>query len=231
MPIDTEYIVEISGACLNDNIGIANKAIQLYSSKNGGKTWESIALVNTNNEGKFNAAWVSQTSGAFLIKAECAAATDYNFATATVNLVIEPVLGNNNNGKNVFTVMSNSTISQLSFNSKTNELSFTASGTSGSTGYVSVDIPKTLINDLTNLKVYLDGKELAYNVAAEADTWIITITYAHSTHTITMNFANNIQNQTPQNTLWIIITTIIIGTIIATAAIITTLKKKQHRQK
>jgi hypothetical protein len=224
--MDTGYRVEISGTCSNNNIGLANKAIQLYNSKDGGKTWEPLSIVNTNSEGKFNAVWMSLTSGTFLIKAECVATTEYNFATATVNLIIEPILGNNN-GETVFTVMSNSTISQLSFDSKASELSFTASGASGSTGYVSVNIPKTLIKDLTDLKVYLDGKELDYNSALEADTWLITITYTHSTHTITMNFTNNTQN--PQNTLWITIAAcIVIGAIIATVAIVTTLKKKQH---
>ncbi|MCL2642666.1 MAG: hypothetical protein FWD52_04035 [Candidatus Bathyarchaeota archaeon] len=231
VPIDAGYRVEISGTCSNNNAGIANKAIQLYNSKDGGKTWEPLSLVTTNNEGKFNAVWVSLTSGTFLIKAECTATTEYNSATATVNVVIEPILGNNHNGVNVFTLTSNSTISQLVFNSKNSELSFTASGTSGSTGYVSVNIPKTLINDLTNLKVYLDGKELAYsNNSQEPDTWIITITYTHSTHTITLNF-NNTQNQNLQPTQIIIIAAIIIiGITIATVAITRTQKKKPQKQ-
>jgi hypothetical protein len=229
-PLDTGYRVEISGTCSNNNMGLAHKAIQLYISKDGGKTWEPLALVNTNSEGKFNALWVSLTSGTFLIKAECTSNTEYNSATATVSLSIEPILGNSN-GETVFTVTSNSTISQLIFNSKTSELSFTASGESGSTGYVSINIPKTLINDLSNLKVYLDGKELAFNNSQETDTWIITLTYTHSTHTIVMHLNNNTQDQKLQNTWWMIIAaSAIIGTILATVAVITILKKKQHNK-
>jgi len=219
--------VEISGTCSNNNIALADKTIQLYSSKNGGKTWEPLTIVNTNNEGKFNAIWVSPTSGIFLIKAECAATTEYNLATATVNLAIEPA-SEGNNTKKVFTVTSNSTISQLSFNSEASELSFTATGETGTTGFVSVNIPKTLIKDISGLTVYLDGKELTFNSSQESDTWTITITYTHSTHTIIMNLNGNTQHQNNQQTLWIIIaTSIIISSTLIAATIITKLKKKQ----
>ena len=226
-PTEGGFKVEISGTCSNNNIALADKTIQLYSSKNGGKTWEPLTIVNTNNEGKFNAIWVSPTSGIFLIKAECAATTEYNLATATVNLAIEPA-SEGNNTKKVFTVTSNSTISQLSFNSEASELSFTATGETGTTGFVSVNIPKTLIKDISGLTVYLDGKELTFNSSQESDTWTITITYTHSTHTIIMNLNGNTQHQNNQQTLWIIIaTSIIISSTLIAATIITKLKKKQ----
>jgi hypothetical protein len=228
IPIDTGYRVEISGTCTNNNIGLANKAIQLYNSKDGGKTWEPLSVVNTNNEGKFNAIWISLTSGTFLIKAECIATTEYNSATTTVNIAIEPILANNN-GETVFTLTSNSTISELIFNSKTSELSFTATGTTGTIGYTNINIPKTLINNPSNLKIYIDGKETPiFNSSQEKDTITITLTYTHSTHTITMKIDNN-QNQNQQWT--IIAASIIITTIITIIAISIFLKKKQHNKK
>jgi hypothetical protein len=228
-PSEGGFTVEISGTCSNNNIGLADKAIQLYSSKNGGKTWEPLTLVNTNTEGKFNAVWISTTSGIFLIKAECAATTEYNLAVATVNLAIEPAL-EDTHGEKVFTVTSNSTISQLSFNSETSELSFTASGETGSTGFVSVNVPKTLIKDISNLKVYLDGNEITFNNSQEADAWIITIKYNHSTHTIIMNLNGNAQSQNNSQVTWIIIATIIVSLILITVATVITKKKKQHSQ-
>ncbi|MCL2256765.1 MAG: hypothetical protein FWC14_00965 [Candidatus Bathyarchaeota archaeon] len=227
IPIDTGYRVEISGTCTSNSRELTNMAIQLYNSKDGGKTWEPLSMVNTNAEGKFNAVWVSLTSGTFLIKAESTATTEYNSATATVNLAIEPT-DNTSNGGTVFTVTSNSTISQLIFNSNTTELSFTATGTTGTTGYVSVNIPKTLINDLTDLKVYLDGNELTYISAQDQDTWFITFTYSHSTHTITMNFANNNQTQNTPDMMWIIAIAIAIIGLIA-AVTIFAVQKKKHR--
>ena len=224
-PTEGGFKVEISGSCSNNNMPLADKAIQLYSSKNGGKTWDHLTLVNTNNEGKFSAVWISPTSGIFLIKAECAATAEYNLAVATVNLAIEPAL-EGNNAEKVFTVTSNSTISQLSFNSEASELSFTATGETGTTGFVSVNIPKTLIKDISGLKVYLDGKELAFSSSQESDTWTITITYTHSTHTIVMSLNGGAQNQiNSQLLLWASIACIIVS-IILVAAIVTKLKKK-----
>ncbi|MCL2135109.1 MAG: hypothetical protein FWH37_06105 [Candidatus Bathyarchaeota archaeon] len=223
---DGGFKVEISGTCLNNNnVGLANKTIQLYSSKDSGKTWEPLTIVNTDNEGRFNAIWMSTASGIFLIKAECPATTEYNKAVATINLAIEPALSNNN--ENVFTVTSNSTVSQLSFNSEDSELSFTASGETGTTGYVRVTMPKTLINDLTDLKVYLDGKELTFNSLQEADAWVITITYTHSTHSIIM-YLNNAAAQNKNNLPleWIIAAIIIACSMLAAAAIIIAVKKK-----
>ncbi|MCL1977468.1 MAG: hypothetical protein FWG55_05130 [Candidatus Bathyarchaeota archaeon] len=229
-PIDNGFRVDISGILSNNNVGLADKAIQVYNSKDGGRTWETLTIVNTDNEGKFSVSWVSSSSGIFLFKAECAADIEYNWAITTVNVAIEPA-SESNSKENVFTMTSNSTISQLSFNSETSELSFKASGETGTTGYVSVNMPKTLINNISNLKVYLDGNELTFSSSQESDTWTITITYTHSTHTIVMNLAKDSQNQNnPQLPTEIIIVASIIGAILIAAAIVTTRKKKHHNQ-
>jgi hypothetical protein len=68
-------------------------------------------------------------------------------------------------------------------------LTFTASGPSGTTGFSNVTISKTLIADVGGLKVYLDGTETSYAVSDLTTSWLIYITYQHSTHKIAMNFA------------------------------------------
>ncbi len=230
--IDSGFRVDLSGTISNNNIGLANKALQLYISKDGGRTWEPLTLVNTNNEGQFNAVWVSSTSGIFSFKAEHTADSEYNGVTATINFAIEPATEGNIK-ENVFTISSNSTISQLNFNSETSELSFRANGDTGTTGYVNVNVPKTLINDISNLKIYLDGKQIAFSSSQGSDTWTITITYSHSTHTIVMNLSGGAQNpNNPQITSWtIIVAGIIAGTVLITVAIATVaLKKKRHNK-
>jgi hypothetical protein len=229
--VDSGFKVDLSGTLSNNNMGLANKALQLYISKDGGRTWEPLTLVNTNNEGQFNAVWVSSSSGIFSFKAEYNADTEYNGAASTVNFAIEPATDGNIK-ENVFTMTSNSTISQLNFNSENSELSFKATGETGTTGYVSVNIPKTLIKDIANLKIYLDGSQIAFSNSQGSDIWTITITYSHSTHTIVMNLAGDTQNQTnPQTIPWIIIAAVIIvGAVIITVAITTVaLKKKQNK--
>jgi hypothetical protein len=231
-PIDVGFKVDISGMLSNNTLGLTNKALQLYNSKDGGRTWEPLTVVNTDNEGKFNAVWVSLVSGVFSFKAECYADTEYNAATTTVSFAIEPVTVGNSK-ENVFTMISNSTISQLNFNSETSELSFKASGETGTTGYVSVNVPKTLINDISNLKVYIDGNQLAFSNSQESDTWTITITYSHSTHTIVMNLSGSTQNQNnSQFASWTIIAAgVVVGLVLVTVAISAVVfRKKRHNQ-
>jgi uncharacterized repeat protein (TIGR02543 family) len=88
-----------------------------------------------------------------------------------------------------FSVVSNSTISELAFNSTSQVLSFTAGGPSGTTGFSNVTISKTLIADVSGLEVYLDGTKTGYVVSDLTTSWLIYITYNHSTHKIAMNFA------------------------------------------
>jgi hypothetical protein len=97
-----------------------------------------------------------------------------------VTLIINPNL------QSSFTVESNSTITQLYFDSTSNQLNFTASGPSGTTGYVNINIPKTLIPDIADLKIYLDGNTLRYSSSEQSDSWLVTFSYHHSMHQITI---------------------------------------------
>jgi len=84
----------------------------------------------------------------------------------------------------VFSVASNSTVSDLSFNSTSLELSFTVAGPSGTTGLTRVTIARTLVANVTNLKVFLDEKPLQYSTTETGDSWVVSFTYTHSTHYI-----------------------------------------------
>jgi peptidoglycan/xylan/chitin deacetylase (PgdA/CDA1 family)/PKD repeat protein len=86
----------------------------------------------------------------------------------------------------IFSVASNSTVSDLSFNLTSLELSFTVAGPSGTTGLTRVTIAKTLVANVTNLKVFLDEKPLQYSVTETGDSWVVSFTYTHSTHYITL---------------------------------------------
>jgi hypothetical protein len=60
------------------------------------------------------------------------------------------------------------------------ELSFTVNGTSGNTGYVKVTIAKSLVSNAENVKVYLDGNQLNYEVTSNTDSWLLTFMYLHA---------------------------------------------------
>jgi hypothetical protein len=91
--------------------------------------------------------------------------------------------------ESLFFAESNSTLSSLAFNSTSKEISFTVNGTSGTTGYVKVTIAKSLVANAETIKVYLDGKPLNYEVTYNADSWLLTFTYGHSSHRINVNLA------------------------------------------
>jgi hypothetical protein len=81
-------------------------------------------------------------------------------------------------------VMSNSTISALLYNSTANALSFSASGPTGTMGYSEIAMPKELCANISTTKVYVDGVETEFTYTALDVYWIITVIYQHSTHDI-----------------------------------------------
>jgi hypothetical protein len=85
-------------------------------------------------------------------------------------------------GQSFFFVDSNSTISNLFFNSTNSELSFTVSGETGTAGYVKVTIAKSPLSSLQNVKAYLDGDELDVAITSYGDLWVLDFSYSHSTH-------------------------------------------------
>ncbi len=220
--IDSGFRVEINGLITCNGTKLSNKAVQLYYSNNGGTSWESLTRVNSGVDGKFSAVWISSASGNFGLKAVSEANSEYNQAATQVNFVISETPD-----KNVLSVTSNSTITQFKFDSETNQLSFKAEGASHTNGYVAINVPKTLVSDASNLKVYLDGNEVTFNSELQIDTWVITIYYTHSVHTIVMDLSgtSNVDNQ-PLGQLPIIAVAIIAIVIIA-VAVVAVLKKKQ----
>jgi len=99
-----------------------------------------------------------------------------------------------------FSIISNSTITELAFNSTTKTITFTLSGPHGTTGYTNITIAKTLINNITNLTIYLDDHQIEYLATATEHTWLIHFTYTHSTHKVTIQLTqpNNIKSSNPQ---------------------------------
>jgi hypothetical protein len=90
-------------------------------------------------------------------------------------------------GDNVFSVTSNSTISSLTYNSATNELSFEVSGPINTVGYTEVFIPKNLLAKSTVVKATLDGKQINYSASSASDFWCLHFVYSHSTHDVVIN--------------------------------------------
>ena len=178
------YKVNMNGNLQLNGNPLADKPVLISFSVTGGDSWQSLTLVKTQSNGHFAAVWKPDVNGNYLVKATVTATSMYNGASKTVALALTP-----DAEQNVFTLNSNSTITQFAFNSTSKELSFNASGPSGSTGYVSLYIPQTLISDISTLKTYVDGNQVPFKATNQGDAWLITFRYSHSQHKITVGIS------------------------------------------
>jgi hypothetical protein len=181
----SNFNVKISGQLSFNGVGIANAPVFLSYSVTGGESWQDLTLVNTDSDGYYSALWLLSVSGNYQLKAVYKGDNNYLGTSDIVNFVIEPCTD-----QTVFSITSNSTISALTFNSESKELSFNVTGDSGSTGFVNLYIPKSLINDTNGLTVHLDGGQIAFETQSQGDFWLLSFTYHHSTHLVKINLVS-----------------------------------------
>jgi hypothetical protein len=129
---------------------------------------------------------------------------------------------------NIFNVQSNSTVSEFYFDSVNQELSFNVTGPAGTTGCTNVTIAKSFLANVDNLKVYLDGNPIDYNIISNDSFWLLSFIYHHSAHQITISLPTD---EAPFNfTLAGVILTIIL--VIALLAILGAIVyRKKHLKK
>jgi len=216
--------VEIKGKLSYNGAAISGESVLISYSVTGGSSWESLTSVNTGSDGGFIAVWTPSVTGNYLIKAKWGGNSEFNEATTIVNLALTPYTE-----QTIFSVTSNSTITEFAFNSTSKELSFTVSGPSDTTGYVAVYIPKSLINDTSDLTVYVDGNLITYNSESQEDSWVISFSYSHSEHTVIIDLsaASSKGDETP-NDFTIYIAIIVIAVVIAAAVATIALKRKRQ---
>lgn len=175
------FTVQIQGALAYNNIGISGTGIAFSYSANGGASWHDLAYLITGDDGNFSAVWMPSASGNYLVQGYWRSDGIYSSTSNTVNFAVAPY-----QNQNTFSVSSNSTLSSLTFDSTQSKLAFSVSGPSGTTGYVQACIPKTMLTVASNLKVSLDGNDVVYDTFSSGDSWIITIEYHHSSHSVVM---------------------------------------------
>jgi hypothetical protein len=177
----TNFRVEITGSLTSKDSVLANFPVQLSYSVDGGTSWTALTQVLTDSHGNFSAVWLPSFSGNNLLKAGWLGNDTYAPMETTVSLAVVA------EQESVFSVSSNSTLTDLAFNSTSRELSFTVGGPTDTTGFTEVRIPKSLVSDVSALRVRVDGNEHAYAIASQADAWVITLQYHHSIHQVTVN--------------------------------------------
>ena len=193
-----------------------------YSITNG-KTWQDLTSVNTYSDGTFSVIWTPLVTGNYVIKASWVLDDSVN---AIVNLAVLPFT--DSASKNIFSVASNSTISDLTFNSTSNQLTFAVSGATGTTGYTDVTVAKSLIKDITQVRVFIDKIQVQSSTTETPDSWILHFAYQHSTHEVTLQLnATSTTSPSENQYLWYALTGAAVAVILIGALFV--LKKEVRR--
>ncbi len=175
------FRVNLNGALRSESgNSLSNEAVNLYMVYNEIKT--PIVTVTTNDAGSYDSSWTPNELGYYTIIAEWDGNPSYIGASSNVTLAFLAT-----SDQHVFSVESNSTISELDYNAANRDLRFTVNGSDGTGGYAKVTVAKNLAADLSNFKVYLDSNEVEYSIAQTDDSWIITLGYLHNSHEIVID--------------------------------------------
>ena len=187
------FRVQIYGRISENNQGLASTPIAIAYSVTNGKTWQDLTSVYTNSDGTFAVVWTPSVTGNYMIKAEWV--LDYSLSRV-VNLAILP--STDPTSKNIFSVASNSTISDLAFNTTSNQLTFTVDGSAGTSGFTEVTVAKSLIKDTVQVQVIIDGEQVQFLVKETTDAWQLGFTYEHSTHEVALQLNSSSTTSTTQ---------------------------------
>ena len=213
--------VEITGTLTYNKTGIPSTPVYVGFSADCGNKWENFSLVQTHADGSFEAVWTPNATGSYLLCARWSGNDSLHWMNATVNLAtISDISGNE------FSAVSNSTLSNLGYNSTKRELTFNANGNSSTTGYAQVCIPKTLVSDLHAITLEINGKSAAFGGESHGDVWVISCVYAQSSQAFTVKLPL-VQVLRPAETNWAAIIVVIVVLLVLAAVIVVVRRKRR----
>jgi hypothetical protein len=222
----TNFKVNIQGTLTSNNAGLSDSPIRLSYSVDGGNSWESLTFLTTDSTGTFQAVWTPLVTGTYFLRATYEGTSELSPANNIVHFSVLPV-----EDISVFSVASNSTVTALTFNSASQELSFKVGGETGTTGYLKVYISKLLMSDASNLKVYFDQELLQPATQSAGDSWLVSFTYPHSVHTVVLALNSGTSNIQPQTQNLQYIAAGVVGAILAIAVVMVLLKSNAKRKR
>jgi parallel beta-helix repeat protein len=118
-------------------------------------------------------------------------------------------------------VVSNSTVSDFSFNHENTLIQFNVEGETETTGFCNVTIPRNLLETEDNWTVLVDGDSITSTVTEDATDTYLYFTYNHSSKTVEIIGTTAI----PEFTSWTVLVFVLVGSLT-----IVLFKKKVWRQ-
>ncbi len=190
--------VALSGNLTSDaGEPLPSEPVAVLYSIPGVSDWYPLASAITDSSGAYSVDWIPSANGNFRLRAQWSGNDNLVGCSVEKNVSILRGLGENS-----FVAESNSTLTSLSFNATSQEISFTVSGVSGTFGYVRFAISKTLLPVLDDFKIYMDGKEVNFTATEEADSYVLFFEYHHSTHDVILKIP---AVTTPELQSWILV--------------------------
>lgn len=177
----SQYKVDINGNITVNGTALPNAQIRFSYSIGNGTSWTNLPIVFSDEMGNYALTWNPTEAGNYLIRGAYDGNQTVSPTSKTVSLAILPY-----EQKSVFSVTSNSTITSFAFNSTAKYISLSVTGPNGTSGYTQLTIPKTMVTDISDLQVYLDGSQVNCTVKEHEDYWLISLSYHHSSHMITV---------------------------------------------
>jgi hypothetical protein len=183
------YAVNVTGKLLDGSgNGVEGTNLLAAYTNASGQSWTHISVFNTTVMGDYSLEWVPGGTGNYTIRVSWGGDRNLDAAEAFMN--VSTVLLE---GKYVFSVVSNSTISDLAFNSTKNALSFTLDGPSGTTGFANFTVAKDLISNPAGIKLFLDGNQIDYIIMSTPDSWLLYFNYQQSSHGVSVDLGSAAQ--------------------------------------
>lgn len=213
--------VTVSGTLTYNHTGIESVPIYAAFSADGGTSWQNFSLVQTRADGSFSTIWMPNATGNYMLSTQWDGNLTLHWLNATLNLALVP-----DSDGNQFSVVSNSTITNISYNSETRQLSFGTNGTSSTTGYLYVSIPKTLTGDGNAVEVRMDGNLQAFASESRDDVWVISCLYTQSAHTFTVQVPQEAVFS-PAETPWVAIVAALVVIVVVIAILLVVRRRRK----
>jgi hypothetical protein len=220
------FQVELNGVLsYSQGLPVGGGVVVLSYIAQGMETWIPITSVVTDSNGFYSAIWFPSATGNFTVKAEYIGNGTYSRTQNVRSLSVHKYTDGG-----LFFVESNSTVSSIIFNSEANEISFSVSGESGTFGYTKFLISKALVANVSDLKVYVDGTSLEYDVTSKSDSWILHFEYTHSSHEIVVAVPelSNLQPQSSKMFPTVFVATVSVTLAVFGTGLIASFKKRKH---
>ncbi len=209
--------VTVSGTLTHNHTAIPNASVYIGYSADCGANWKNFSWVQTHSDGTFAAVWLPNATGNYMLNVHWEGNDTLHWLDATANMALTYDFSGNE-----FAVISNSTIVDLAYNSTTQKLSFVTNGTSDTTGYTYVCIPKTALINPQMLQIHMDGASASFGSESQEDVWVISCIYSQSEHAFTVQipFVDAIPPETMPWTLIVLVAVIVVVAVGAVAVVV-----------